>query len=51
MDELHVHTMAGVHIFSNTLRPFQNPRCQYRDIREVHKLKFGHFLHVVAHPI
>jgi len=47
MDELHVHTMAGVHKFSKNFRPLQKPSCQRSDIMEVHNLKFRHRLGVV----
>ena len=35
--------------FPKTLRPFQKPRWQKSDIKEVHNLKFRHCLDVVGH--
>jgi len=51
MDELHVHSMAEVHKFSKTLRPFEKTWIQKSDIKEVQTLKYGHSLGVVAHMI
>jgi hypothetical protein len=51
MDELHIHTVAGVHKFYKPFRPFQKPRCQKSEIKEVHNLKFRYCLRVVAHKI
>ena len=35
--------------FPKSFRPFQKPRCQKSDIKEVHNLKFRHCLGVEAH--
>ena len=37
--------------FAKSFRPFQKPRCQKSDIKEVHYLKFRHGLRVAAHMI
>ena len=37
--------------FPKTFRPFQKPRCQKSDIREVHIMKFRHCLDIVGHDL
>jgi len=37
--------------FPKSFRPFQKPKCQKSDIKEVHNLQFRHCLGVVAHMI
>jgi len=36
MEELHVHTVAGVHTFSKNLEAISEERCQKSDKQEVH---------------
>ena len=51
MGELYVHTMAGSTDFPKHLKPFQKPRCQKSDKKEVHNLKFRYCVGVVAHNL
>jgi len=50
MDELHVHSMAGVQKFSKTLRPLQKPWIQ-SDTKDVQTLNYRHSMGVVPHMI
>jgi len=51
MDELHVHTVAGVHTFSKNLEAISKERCQKSDIQEVHNLNFSHCVGGLANKI
>jgi hypothetical protein len=51
MDELHVHSMAGVHKFSRNLEAISKTRIQEKDIKEVQNLKYRHNLGVVTHDL
>jgi len=50
MDELHVHIVAVVHIFSKIPEAIAK-RCQKSDIQEVHNLNFRHCLGGLANKI
>jgi hypothetical protein len=51
MDELHVHTMAGGHMFSKNIQAISKTWCQKSDIKKVHKMKLRHSVGVVAHDL
>ena len=50
MDELYTLRLGSA-IFPKSFRPFQKPRSQKSNIKEVHSLKFRHCLCVVAHDL